>query len=172
MFSSFDAKRYLMEKRLSSVVRVLGKDETRLGMVLDPLRRLSLRKFEDMYEGPPEAWEKQKHNIERLFDMLQRNVPRLNPNVRRKLAVNMLLNNFHLSDKTRFEYQAKYGEWPPCTAVISPSMKCGLRCFGCYAWGYDKSKELTKEEVIDVIDQAKEEMGVHFYTITGGEPTQ
>jgi MoaA/NifB/PqqE/SkfB family radical SAM enzyme len=136
------------------------------------MRRFSLRKFEDMYQGPPELWPKQKHNLERLFDMLQRQVPRLNPNVRKKLAVNMLLNNFHLSDKTRFEYQKKHGEWPPCTLVISPSMKCGLRCFGCYAWEYDKSKELTREEVIDVIHQAKEEMGIHFYTITGGEPTQ
>jgi len=172
MFSWSDTKSYLLEKGLSSIVPVLSRDETRLGMVLDPLRKLSLRKFEDMYQGPPEAWEKQKHNLERLFDMLQRSVPRLNPNVKRKLAVNMLLNNFHLADGVRFAYQRKHGEWPPCNLVISPSMKCGLRCFGCYAWEYDKSKELTKEEVIDVIAQAKEEMGIYFYTITGGEPTQ
>ena len=38
------------------------------------------------------------------------------------------------------------GFYPPGLLVISPSMKCNLNCFGCYAGSYSKKGELTFDE--------------------------
>ncbi|MEM1988446.1 MAG: radical SAM protein [Candidatus Woesearchaeota archaeon] len=62
-------------------------------------------------------------------------------------------------------------EFPaPFTLLISPTMACNLQCEGCYAISYDKSKDMSKEFFDDIITQA-EEMGTHFFTLLGGEPS-
>ncbi|WP_243689068.1 radical SAM protein [Geotalea toluenoxydans] len=48
-------------------------------------------------------------------------------------------------------------------------MKCNLSCYGCYAGDYQKSLELSLEEIDSVLTQMKE-MGVYFAVISGGEP--
>ena len=57
----------------------------------------------------------------------------------------------------------------PATIVISPTMRCNLRCVGCYAGNYTKDDDLTAEEVVWVIGEARE-LGTRFFVITGGEP--
>ncbi|RKY00530.1 MAG: radical SAM protein, partial [Spirochaetes bacterium] len=53
--------------------------------------------------------------------------------------------------------------------VISPSMKCNLNCYGCYAGDYSKDGELSFDEVDSIITQAKE-MGTYLIFFSGGEP--
>jgi len=48
-------------------------------------------------------------------------------------------------------------------------MRCNLSCYGCYAGDYDKSVELSLEEIDSILAQMKE-MGVYFAVISGGEP--
>ncbi len=57
----------------------------------------------------------------------------------------------------------------PATIVISPTMRCNLHCVGCYAGNYTKKDDLTAEEVVRVIGEARE-LGTRFFVITGGEP--
>ncbi|MCL4371666.1 MAG: radical SAM protein [Chloroflexi bacterium] len=57
----------------------------------------------------------------------------------------------------------------PATVIISPTMRCNLRCVGCYAGNYTKQDDLTEEEVVRVIGEARE-LGTRFFVITGGEP--
>ena len=59
--------------------------------------------------------------------------------------------------------------YPPGFFVISPSMKCNLNCYGCYAGSYDKKAELTFDEIDSVLNQTKD-MGIHFCVVSGGEP--
>lgn len=62
-------------------------------------------------------------------------------------------------------------EFPaPFTLLISPTMMCNLQCEGCYAISYDRSKDMSKEFFDNIITQA-EEMGTHFFTLLGGEPS-
>jgi MoaA/NifB/PqqE/SkfB family radical SAM enzyme len=61
------------------------------------------------------------------------------------------------------------GLYPPGFFVISPSMKCNLKCYGCYAGSYQKSAELTFVEIDRALNQAKE-MGIYFCVVSGGEP--
>jgi MoaA/NifB/PqqE/SkfB family radical SAM enzyme len=143
-----------------------------LETLIDHLKEgASARAIENIKTRDLEKREKVANSMNMFFAMVKRNLPRLSPSTQRKIAFNMFFNHLILGQETRDRYWEKCGEPPPFLLVISPSMRCNLNCFGCYAWEYNKSKELTREEVSDIIGQAKEEMGIHFITISGGEPT-
>jgi MoaA/NifB/PqqE/SkfB family radical SAM enzyme len=72
------------------------------------------------------------------------------------------------TNKRRAFAQAPGGFYPPGMLVISPTMRCNLRCTGCYAGSYSKD-ELGAETISRVLDEAKE-MGTYFITVSGGEP--
>ncbi len=93
----------------------------------------------------------------------------LHPNQRDKWISNLLINHLLNGTNQRKEWSDKHGYYPPSTVVISPTMRCNLNCYGCYAGDYDKSLELSLDEVDSVLTQMKE-MGVYFAVISGGEP--
>lgn len=92
----------------------------------------------------------------------------LHPNYR-KLLVNFFVNSIIWSVSKRREIEEKKGFLPPFSMVISPTMRCNLRCRGCYAGAYFQEKGLSADLFDNVISQGKE-MGTFFYTISGGEP--
>ena len=53
--------------------------------------------------------------------------------------------------------------------VISPTMRCNLNCYGCYAGSYDKGNDLPIEVMDRVLNEGKE-LGMFFAVISGGEP--
>lgn len=57
----------------------------------------------------------------------------------------------------------------PFLIVISPTTRCNLKCLGCYAGEYPKADPLTLADLDRIVSEAKE-MGIHFFTISGGEP--
>lgn len=86
-----------------------------------------------------------------------------------KFAENLIVNEFLAAKPKREEFRARYGFYPPFFIVISPTMRCNLSCYGCYAGEYSKQEELEAWQIEDVLQQAKE-MGIYFITISGGEP--
>lgn len=93
----------------------------------------------------------------------------LHPNQRDKWISNLAVNHLLSGTNKRREWQQKEGYYPPSTVVISPTMRCNLSCYGCYAGDYERSLELSLEEIDSVLIQMKE-MGVYFAVISGGEP--
>ena len=93
----------------------------------------------------------------------------IHPNQRQKWITNLAVNHLLSGTNKRKEWQEREGYYPPSTVVISPTMKCNLSCYGCYAGDYGKSLELSLEEIDSVLTQMKE-MGVYFAVISGGEP--
>jgi len=87
----------------------------------------------------------------------------------KKLMINFFLNSIIFSVSKRKEIEENEGFYPPSQIVISPSMKCNLHCQGCYAWQYKKEDDLSLEVIDRVINEGKE-LGIYFYTISGGEP--
>ncbi len=163
---------YLKARGLSYVLPALSGNTRLLGALIDKLKEgAKAKSLANLSTQDPEKIKIAADGMEMFFTMVKRDLPRLSPNTQRKLAFNMFFNHLTLGQETRDKYSEKYGAPPPFLLLISPSMKCDLSCFGCYAGEYDKSKELTREEVSDVIRQAKEEMGIYFITISGGEPT-
>jgi MoaA/NifB/PqqE/SkfB family radical SAM enzyme len=93
----------------------------------------------------------------------------LHPNQRTKWVTNLAVNHLLSGTNKRKSWADREGFYPPSTVVISPTMKCNLSCYGCYAGDYRKSLELTLAEIDSILVQMKE-MGVYFAVISGGEP--
>jgi len=93
----------------------------------------------------------------------------LHPNQRDKWISNLAINHLLNGTNVRKEWADRNGFYPPSTAVISPTMRCNLTCYGCYAGDYEKSLELSLDELDSVLNQLKE-MGIYFAVISGGEP--
>lgn len=115
--------------------------------------------------------------IKRLFDrnhpsltVFKQILRRINPRHRRTIIRAAVINQLLVGTNKRKAFCEKTGGlYPPGFFVISPSMKCNLRCFGCYAGAYNKGAELTFEEIDRTLNQAKA-MGIHFCVVSGGEP--
>ena len=93
----------------------------------------------------------------------------LAPKARQRILESFLVNWGVLGGVRRHQVLEEEGWLPPSFAVISPTMRCNLRCEGCYAFGYRKSGELTTDEFDRVITECKD-LGIFFFTISGGEP--
>jgi len=93
-----------------------------------------------------------------------------NPHHRKTLIKTFIINQALVGTNKRKEFADRNeGLYPPGFFVISPSMKCNLNCYGCYAGYYNKQAELTFKEIDRVMTQAKH-MGMYFCVVSGGEP--
>ncbi len=94
---------------------------------------------------------------------------RLSPNSRDRLVNNLMLNDFVIGNSLREnEIYEREGFIPPLLLVISPTMRCNLKCYGCYAGEYEQNFGLPFELVDRIITEAKE-LGIYFITLSGGE---
>jgi MoaA/NifB/PqqE/SkfB family radical SAM enzyme len=92
------------------------------------------------------------------------------PNHKKAIIRSFIINQLLLGSPKRKAFSEQEGGfYPPGLLVISPSMKCNLDCFGCYAGMYRKEEDLAFEVIDSVMEQAKE-MGIHFIVVSGGEP--
>jgi len=162
---------YLKAKGLSALLPVIAKRPRLMGALLDRFQTLTLQRMRQRYEGPPEGLESKVRAGKMFLETVKKRYPSFSPATKRKLIQNLYFNNIQIGDARRMEYKKKYGEDPPFLFIVSPTMRCNLRCDGCWASEYDTSNELTKEEVIDLVRQAKEDLGIYLVTMTGGEPT-
>lgn len=98
-----------------------------------------------------------------------KNIRHLHPNVRKRFVAGMMANLFMRDPEYTEALLRERGISSPTTILISPSMRCNLKCVGCYAAEYDFEDDLTEEQVESIITQG-EEIGTRVYTILGGEP--
>jgi MoaA/NifB/PqqE/SkfB family radical SAM enzyme len=87
---------------------------------------------------------------------------------------NMMTNWILHQDRTQQDAQRGFqqrqkGALPPTTMVISPTKACNLHCTGCYASGPGGAR-LEWDVFHRIIEEAKSEWGMRFFTISGGEP--
>jgi len=92
-----------------------------------------------------------------------------NPAARAALLNNFVLGSLLLGYKKRLTFYNKYQVAPPGTLMISPTLRCNLRCFGCYAGTHEPREELTREEVFQLLGEART-AGTNFILLLGGEP--
>lgn len=87
----------------------------------------------------------------------------------REAMVHFLVNQFLEGTGRRKDFASRTGFYPPRTMLISPTMRCNLNCYGCYAGDYSKEGELKAEEIHRILNEA-EAMGIHLVVVLGGEP--
>ncbi len=104
-----------------------------------------------------------------MLRRLHRGFPTLSKSVREKFVQNFIAKPYTVYGPRRRAYLAETGEYTPSLLVISPSMKCNLNCYGCYAGDYKKADDLSIDVVHRIINEAKD-IGIFFFVISGGEP--
>jgi MoaA/NifB/PqqE/SkfB family radical SAM enzyme len=92
----------------------------------------------------------------------------LNPNVRRKLVENMIGNYFINAREKRYKMEEENG-CSPLLFVISPSMRCNLKCVGCYSANYQRRDDLDFPTLDRIMREAKD-LGIYYVVVSGGEP--
>lgn len=83
--------------------------------------------------------------------------------------VQFLVDQFLEGTNRRKEFGSRTGYYPPRAMLISPTMRCNLNCYGCYAGDYSKEEELKAGEIHRVLNEA-EDMGIYLVVVLGGEP--
>ncbi len=110
--------------------------------------------------------------ITRMLLVAKNRLAKASKACRRKAIDTFIVNSQVKGAKVRESLKNKLGYWAPYLFVISPTMRCNLNCYGCYAGEYEKSgteTDLPWELLDSVLKQAKE-MGIYFIVISGGEP--
>ncbi len=94
----------------------------------------------------------------------------LNPHHRKTIIQSYVINQLLVGTNKRKAFaEQPGGYYPPGFLVISPTMRCNLKCFGCYAGSYQQTEELSFQTLDRILNEAKE-MGIYFITVSGGEP--
>lgn len=107
--------------------------------------------------------------IEKIFATLKIILRDANPNCKRAIINNMIINEGIKGQQIRTRVTKELGFDIPVLVVVSPTQSCPLRCYGCYSAEHAKDGDLTFEAFDRLVTQAKE-MGIYFFVITGGEP--
>lgn len=94
---------------------------------------------------------------------------RLNSESRFRTIYNLFILALLAGTSNREFLQREKGFKPPLFFVISPTMRCNLKCPGCYSAEYEQDFGLSYE-VLDRIFTEAVSYSIHFITISGGEP--
>ena len=93
----------------------------------------------------------------------------LDPEVRKTIFKNLILNASLTGSARQDELSAKYNCNVPWAILLDPTSACNLHCTCCWAAEYGHSLNLSLETIDSIIRQGKE-MGTYMYIYTGGEP--
>jgi MoaA/NifB/PqqE/SkfB family radical SAM enzyme len=103
------------------------------------------------------------------IEAVRRILQQANPKARSALLNNFILGSIFLGYKKRLAFYNQHGVAPPGTLMISPTLRCNLKCYGCYAGTHEHKDELTFDEV-DQIFSDTYDAGTNLVVVLGGEP--
>ncbi len=93
----------------------------------------------------------------------------LSPRCRRKLLSNLIVRGLLQNGSRREVFREREGFLPPYAVSMAPTSRCNLSCPNCSSAG-QPPRDLDASVMIRVMNEARDEMGVHFFILTGGEP--
>ena len=109
------------------------------------------------------------HKQHPTIEFFRRFIRQTNPHVRERVMDSFVIRTHWYGSVRREEIRKKEGLSVPYTFLISPTMRCNLRCAGCYAGNYSMKDDLETEVIDRVLTEGKD-LGIFFVTILGGEP--
>lgn len=108
-------------------------------------------------------------NNKPTHDYVQNLLRTSNDKAVKKLFVNFFANASWFGAAKRQKYLVDEDTKIPFVILLSPSMRCNLKCKGCYAANYDKQDDIPFAEVDRIVGEARE-LGIYYFIILGGEP--
>ncbi|MBA7669990.1 GTP 3',8-cyclase [subsurface metagenome] len=142
-----------------------GMSDKNLGRLLWLVRKLAPTDFTKSFTDAIDRMRQEQHPT---IEVIRRIVRQTSPHVRERLVNSLLVRELMQGNVIRERIRSE-GLAAPQAYLISPTMRCNLRCAGCYASNYSKKDDL-EFEVIDRILTEGEELGAFWVTILGGEP--
>ena len=112
-----------------------------------------------MLQNPDNKW----------VQYVNRGLDELDPQVIKMTALNLGFQAAFVGTKQIRMNREKYNCNIPWTMLVDPTSACNLHCTGCWAAEYGKTLNLTYEEMDKLVTEG-EELGIHWYMCTGGEP--
>jgi MoaA/NifB/PqqE/SkfB family radical SAM enzyme len=128
------------------------------------LEKIASKKHKKYIKGVLDALRKGGKTTEYIKRILKE----INPHCKEKFVNNLLVKGLLLNGRKRAKAK-EAGSAVPTSILFSPTMRCNLRCEGCYAAKYNKKDDLDLDLIDRVITEAKE-MGSALFTLLGGEP--
>jgi len=107
--------------------------------------------------------------LEKALVSLKRAMGRANPHSRKKLIENLIINEMVRGQAQRNWITEQLGYEVPLLLVVSPTMRCQSRCYGCYSAEYVRDSDLDYGLFDRLLCEAKE-LGSYFVVVSGGEP--
>lgn len=152
---------------ISAVVELLEKNpEKNIEKIFSLIRKLS--KDEHAQEQIDFVYNYYKNNPA-TYQYIQNIVTHTDKKCLKKLFLNFFANATWYGIPKRAKYLEEEDTKIPFVMLISPSMRCNLRCTGCYAANYDMKDDIPFEEVDRIVGEARE-LGIYYFVILGGEP--
>ena len=106
--------------------------------------------------------------LKTILLLTKRHLNRMSPAVQKSI-LSFVTNILVRGEPERRRFKEEAGFDPPVLVVISPTMRCNLNCYGCYAGKYSKKEDLGLGTLERLIFEC-ERLGIYFITISGGEP--
>ena len=160
------AKQYSIEKFTTTALSLLANASTENLICLSYLAEKIPQK---------ESYREKIRWIRTLFQtdhpgltIARRVLSETHPHHRKKIISNFIVNQLLVGTNRRRAFEAERGFYPPDAMLISPTMRCNLNCYGCYAGVYPE-EDLPYGVLDRVVGECKE-MGIHLVLMTGGEP--
>ena len=156
------AVKQVAKQLLPMVGRMSDKD---LGKLLLLASKLAPNDFTRSFIDDIDKMRQKQHPT---VELIRRVIRQTSPHVRKRLINSLLINEFMRGNVIR-EQLRNQGLAAPQVYLISPTMRCNLRCVGCYAGSYSQKDDL-EFEVMDRILAEGKDLGAFWVTILGGEP--
>jgi len=103
------------------------------------------------------------------IEAVRRILRNANPAARSAILNNFALGCILFGYRKRLDFYNKHNVAPLATLMISPTLRCNMTCYGCYAGTHEHRQELSFEEVDQVV-AGSTDAGTNFIIILGGEP--
>ena len=163
------AERKLFEVAVDAAMNHVSKDrEKAMIQFIDLMQKVlgntwkpeAFDKLRGIYENPDSKWNKFTNDLFDSVDLGQL----------KSAALNLGYEAGFRGYKTTQENSKKYGCNIPWILLFDPTSACNLHCTGCWAAEYGHQMNLSYEDMDRIVTQA-EELGIHAFLMTGGEPT-
>ena len=98
-----------------------------------------------------------------------RAINEIDPNVLKMNVLNLVFEGMLSGYNQVCELREKYNCNMPWILLFDPTSACNLHCKGCWAAEYGNRLNLSYEDMDRIVTEG-EELGIHWYMMTGGEP--
>lgn len=161
-------ERGIRDTLINNAVELLNKNpEKNMGKVVDIAKKIA-KKDEENLKRIDKVYS-YYNDMPSINEYINNILKTTDKNCLKKLFTNFLGNAVWTGMPKRAKFLEEEGIKTPFVILISPSMRCNLRCTGCYASSYSKEDDISYEELDRIIGEAVD-IGIYYFIILGGEP--